>query len=131
MNDASISTFKTKYTYTLIRPISYIQNVFKDAGWNSVIPTPPHPEYSAAHAVISAASAAVLEKIFGTNYAFSDNTYASSYGIRNYASFDAYAKEAGHSRLMGGLHYGPSVDTGLIQGRKIGKLVNELSAKLN
>lgn len=129
MNDASISVLKTKYTYTLIRPISYIRNVFKIDNWNSVIPTPPHPEYSAAHAVISAASAAVLENIFGKNYAFTDHTYDNTYGTRSYQSFDDYAKEAGHSRLLGGLHYGPSVDTGLIQGRKVGMMVNKL--KLN
>ena len=42
--DALISCFKTKYTYNLIRPISYIRNVMGHATWNTVIPTPAHPE---------------------------------------------------------------------------------------
>lgn len=65
INDASISVFKTKFQYNLIRPISYIRNVMGHTGWNSVIVTPSFPEYTAAHAVVSAASATVLESIFG------------------------------------------------------------------
>ena len=126
MNDASISVFKTKYTYNLIRPISYIRDVFKISNWNSVIPTPPHPEYTAAHAVISAASAAVLENIFGKNYAFTDHTYDAGYGTRSFNSFDDYAKEAGHSRLLAGIHYSPSIAKGLEQGRQIGNMVNRI-----
>ncbi len=126
MNDASISVFKTKYTYNLIRPISYIRNVMGIADWNSVIPTPPHPEYTAAHAVISAASAAILENIFGKSYSFTDHTYDATYGTRSFNSFDDYAKEAGHSRLLAGIHYSPSIATGLVQGRRIGNMVNRL-----
>jgi hypothetical protein len=129
MNDASISTFKTKYTYNLLRPISYIRNVMQHTAWNSVLPTPPHPEYTAAHAVVSAASAVVLEHIFGKNYKFTDYTYDGSYGARSFNSFEEYAKEAGHSRLLAGIHYSPSITAGLIQGGKIGELVNKLKVK--
>lgn len=126
MNDASISTFKTKYTYNLLRPITYIRNVMQHTTWNSVLPTPPHPEYTAAHAVVSAASAAVLENIFGKNYHFTDHSYDGSYGSRSFNSLADYAAEAGHSRLLAGIHYGPSIATGLIQGKKIGEMVNKL-----
>lgn len=129
MNDASISVFKTKYTYNLIRPISYIRNVMQHATWNSVLPTPPHPEYSAAHAVVSAASATVLERIFGMNYKFTDHSYDDTYGTRSFNSFEDYAAEAGHSRLLAGIHYGPSITTGLTQGKKIGAMVNNLKVR--
>ena len=127
--DASISVFKTKYAYNLIRPVSYIRNVFGKTDWNTVIPTPSHPEYSAAHAVVSSASATVLERIFGKNYAFTDHTYDNSYGSRSFNSFEEYAKEAGRSRLLAGIHYSPSIATGLIQGRQIGNMVNRLHVK--
>jgi hypothetical protein len=127
--DASISVFKTKYTYNLIRPVSYIRNVFGKTDWNSVIPTPSHPEYSAAHAVVSSASATVLERIFGKNYKFIDHTYDGGYGTRSFNSFEEYAKEAGRSRLLAGIHYSPSIAVGLIQGKKIGDMVNELHVK--
>ncbi len=123
MNDASISVWKTKYTYNLLRPITYIRTTMGHLTWNSVLPTPPHPEYTAAHAVISAASAVVFEKIFGTNYAFTDHSYDATYGARTYSSFDAYAKEAGRSRLLAGIHYSPSIAAGLIQGRQVGNKI--------
>ncbi|MEP6748643.1 MAG: vanadium-dependent haloperoxidase [Bacteroidota bacterium] len=126
MNDASISVFKTKYHYNQLRPITYIRNIMGHATWNSVLPTPPHPEYTAAHAVISAASATALERIFGTHYSFTDHSYDASYGARSYNSFDDYAKEAGQSRLLAGIHYSPSIATGLIQGRQVGNKVVQL-----
>jgi len=126
MNDASISVFKTKYKYNLLRPITYIRDVMGHTNWNSVIPTPPHPEYTAAHAVISAASATVLEKIFGQHYSFTDHSYDATYGARSYNSFDDYAKEAGLARLLAGIHYGPSIATGLKQGRQVGNKVLQL-----
>ena len=119
LSHAAVSTFKTKYTYHLLRPFTYIRNVPKKATWNPVIPTPPHPEYSAAHAVVSGASAAVLEKLFGTSYKFSDNSYESSYGVRSYNTFQEYAQEAGRSRLLGGIHYGVSISAGLFNPQLI------------
>lgn len=126
LNDASISVFKTKYQYNLLRPITYIRNVMGYSTWNSVIPTPPHPEYTAAHAVVSAASATVLEKIFGNHYSFTDHTYDATYGARTFNSFDDYAKEAGKARVLAGIHYSPSVAVGLTQGRQVGNKVVQL-----
>lgn len=126
VSDAIISCFKTKYHYNLIRPVSYIRGQMGHPDWNSVITTPSFPEYTAAHAVVSAASATVMESIFGKNYSFTDHTYDATYGARSFASFNDYAKEAGHSRVLGGLHYAPSVEAGLIQGRKVGERMNEL-----
>jgi len=97
--------------------------------WNSVVPTPAYPEYTPAHAVVSSASAAVMEDIFGKNYSFSDHTYEAVYGVRTFNSFDDYAKEAAYSRFLAGIHYLPSLEPGLIQGRKVGEMVNKLSAK--
>jgi hypothetical protein len=129
LNDACISVFKTKYEFKQVRPITYIRATLGHPNWNSIIPTPPHPEYSAAHAVISAASAVVLEKVFGVNYAFTDHSYDATYGARSYSSFDAYAKEAGRARLLAGIHCSPSIAIGLVQGRQVGNKVIQL--KLN
>lgn len=126
MNDASISVWKTKYHYNLLRPATYIRNAMGHPTWNTVIPTPPHPEYSAAHAVVSAASAVVMEKIFGVHYSFTDHSYDATYGARTYNSFDDYAKEAGRARLLAGIHYSPSIATGLTQGRQVGNKVLQL-----
>lgn len=126
MNDAGIACWKTKYQYNLLRPITYIRNVLGHGTWNSVIATPPHPEYSSAHAAIMKAGATVLEDIFGKHYEFTDRSFESTYGARHYKSFSEYAAEGAWSRIIGGIHYRQSGDAGLVQGKKVGELVNKL-----
>lgn len=126
VSDAIISCFKTKYHYNLIRPVSYIRGEMGHSDWNSVITTPSFPEYTAAHAVVSAASATIMESIFGRNYGFTDHTYDASFGPRSFDSFNDYANDAGYSRVLGGIHYAPSVKAGLMQGRKVGEKINQL-----
>ena len=93
--------------------------------WNPYITTPPHPEYSAAHATLSGSAGYALESVFGSNYHFTDHTYdALGMSPRNFVSFEAAGAEAGLSRLYGGIHYRPSIDAGNIQGKKVGQNVN-------
>jgi hypothetical protein len=125
-SDALISSFKTKYQYNVMRPITYIRSMFEDPNWNSVIPTPPHPEYASNHAVISSASAVILEDAFGKQFSFTDKTYELEYGVRNFTSFEQYAYEAAYSRVLGGIHYKFTAEEGLKQGEKVGKQVNKL-----
>jgi len=126
MNDALISVLMTKYKYNTIRPISYIRNILNHPTWNTLVPTPPHPEYSAAHGVVSRASAVVMEGVFGKQVSFTDHTYDNLYGPRSFNNFEHYASEAGYSRVLAGIHYNSSVLVGLEQGRKVGNLINDL-----
>ncbi|MEP6845788.1 MAG: vanadium-dependent haloperoxidase [Panacibacter sp.] len=127
--DGAIACFRTKYTYNQIRPVSYIQNVLGHTTWLPVIGTPPHPEYTAAHACIMQTCADVLKEIFGEDYSFDDHTHDALYGTRHYDSFDAYAQEGAWSRVLAGIHYKPSVIAGLVQGRKVARRVNDLKFK--
>lgn len=118
--DAGISCWKTKYHYNLVRPITYIRNVLGYTTWTSLLTTPGHPEYSSAHAALSAGTAAAFSYLFGDNYSFTDHTYDYlGYAPRHFESFDAFAVDAGNSRLYAGIHYQPSIDIGLWQGRKV------------
>jgi hypothetical protein len=118
--DAGVSCWETKYHYNLVRPITYIRNVLGYTTWNSLLTTPGHPEYSSAHAVLSAATAAAFSNLFGNNYSFTDHTYDYlGYAPRHFNSFEAFGVEAGDSRLFAGIHYQPSIDIGLVQGRKV------------
>jgi hypothetical protein len=120
VNDAAISCWKTKYTYNLVRPITYIRNVLGHASWLSLLATPAHPEYSSAHAVLSEANADALTSLFGDNYSFTDHTYDYlGFPSRSFNSFHAIAVDAGNSRLYAGIHYQPSIDAGLEQGSKV------------
>ena len=125
LTDALISAFRAKYTYNLLRPVTYIRGPLGQAAWSPLIITPNFPEYTAAHAVTSAAAAEALTELFGPAYAFTDQGYV-PFGLaaRAYPSFEAAAAEAGLSRFYGGIHYRPSIEKGLVQGRQIGQAIN-------
>jgi membrane-associated phospholipid phosphatase len=86
--------------------------------------TPPFPEYSSGHSVISTAAAIVLTYFFGSSFEFDDNT-ETDYGlpVRSFKSFMDAANEAAISRLYGGIHYRAAVENGQLQGEMIGKKV--------
>ncbi|NEU08912.1 vanadium-dependent haloperoxidase [Flavihumibacter sp. R14] len=124
--DATIVCWKSKYTYNVIRPVSYIQKVI-DPSWSPLIITPPHPEYPGAHSFITGAYMQVMTGLFGDSYSFTDNTYGSKFGgPRTYSSFNAAAEECGESRRYGGIHYTPSTIAGLKNGREVGERINDL-----
>jgi hypothetical protein len=119
-NDPCISCWKTKYFYNLVRPIIYIRDVMKVTTWNSTLTTPAHPEYSSAHAVLSTATAEAMTQLFGNIGSFTDHTYDYlGFMPRTFSSFRAIGEDAANSRLYAGIHYQPSIDTGIIQGRKV------------
>jgi hypothetical protein len=129
VNEAGISSVKAKFHYNLVRPITYIRKVLGHPEWKPVVPTPPFPEYTSAHAVISRASAAVFEDAFGQNFSFTDHSFDDTYGPRHFDSFEACAKEAALSRLQAGIHYRFAMDEGLKQGIKVAAMVNQLKFK--
>ena len=120
LNDASISCWQTKYHYNLLRPVTYIQQVLGHTSWLPLLSTPAHPEYSSAHCVMSGAAAKVLTAIFGDIGSLTDHTYDYlGFAPRTFSSFDAIVEDAAQARVLAGLHYRPSCDTALLQGRKV------------
>jgi len=134
LNDAAIAVFGDKYKYNQVRPITYIRGPMGFTTWNSLLTTPAHPEYPSAHASISAASAVIFTNLFGNIGTFTDHTYDYlGWAPRSFPSFKAIAIDAGNSRVYAGIHYQPSIDSGLVQGNKVGgnvwKLVYGHSSK--
>ncbi|MBC7851137.1 MAG: vanadium-dependent haloperoxidase [Chitinophagaceae bacterium] len=131
LHESIISCWQAKYTYHQIRPITYIQKHMGHPEWKSLITTPPHPEYSAAHATLSASAGYALESVFGKNYSFTDHSYDGiGMSPRTYSSFEAAGYDAGLSRLYGGIHYKPSIEAGNTQGKKVGKSVEKILKSL-
>jgi len=127
--DAFIGCWNTKFQYDLVRPVTYIHRVI-DAKWEPLLITPPFPEYPSGHSTQSAAAATVLTKLFGENFAFEDATrHGDGLAPRKFSSFWAAAKEAGVSRLYGGIHFRAAIEQGLAQGRCIGAYVNALQTR--
>jgi membrane-associated phospholipid phosphatase len=121
--DGFISAWDEKYRSTVIRPETVI-NAHLDAGWLPLLQTPPFPEYTSGHSVISTAAATVLTDQFGPAFAFSDSTEL-EFGlpVRSFTSFEQAASEAAISRLYGGIHYRMAIEEGIRQGRAVGDLV--------
>ena len=121
--DAFISCWDEKYRSNLIRPETVI-NEHIDPEWVPALQTPPFPEYTSGHSVISRAAAIALTSIFGDDFTFDDDTEV-EYGlpVRSYTSFLHASEEAAISRLYGGIHYRPAIDEGVKQGEMVGKFV--------
>ena len=117
--DAFIGCWNSKFLYDTVRPITYIRRTM-DPKFETVVNTPPFPEFPSGHSTQSAAAAAVLTAIFGDNIAFEDNTdEADGLKPRSFPSFRAAADEAGISRLYGGIHYRAAIELGAAQGKCI------------
>lgn len=116
--DAFISSWGYKYKYNLIRPRTYIRRM-ADSTWEPLIPTPPFPEYPSGHSTVSAAAATVIAAAIGDG-AFDDSTGLTiGNPVRTFDSFGAAAREAGISRVYGGIHF----PYGNVGGRLLGECI--------
>jgi len=129
LSDSFVACWQQKYVYDLVRPLTYIRRLI-DPEWDTILNTPPFPEYPSGHSTQSGAAAAVLTAIFGEDFAFEDpSKIADGMKLRAYSSFWDAANEAGISRLYGGIHFRAAIDRGLDQGRCIGAHVNALKTR--
>lgn len=132
VSDAFVSCWKCKYTFNLLRPVTYIKK-WIDPAWTTVLSTPPFPEFTSGHSVQSAATQTILESAFGKNTKVTDSTHVYradiNFPVRSFRNFEEFAKEAALSRLYGGIHYREAIDIGLIQGHKVGNEVLQLKWK--
>ncbi len=121
--DGFISCWDEKFRSNYIRPETAINKYVTDS-WRPYIQTPPFPSYTSGHSTISAAAAEVMNYWFGDVTTFSD-TSSLEFGIksRTIKSFRDAAKEAGMSRIYGGIHYWFDNEEGNKMGTKIGAFV--------
>ncbi|PWT74836.1 MAG: haloperoxidase [Bacteroidetes bacterium] len=122
-SDAFVSCWDEKYRSNRIRPETYI-NRYIDLEWKPLLQTPPFPEYTSGHSVVSTASAEVLSFLFGDRLGFTDDSEI-LFGIppRQFRSFRQASEEAAISRLYGGIHYRDAIENGQTEGKKLGEFV--------
>ena len=126
--DAIVAVFYSKFHYSLIRPVTYIRNVMGHTTWLSLPVTPQTPSYPDESSA-TASSVAILERYFGTNYAFVDNTQKSQYGEWSYASLDGLLSDVVQARVSGGTIFRFSGEASIAQGRAVGEMINALPFK--
>jgi len=123
LHDAFVSCWDEKYRSNRIRPETAI-NRYIDEKWQPLIQTPPFPEYTSGHSVISTTAAMVLTHFFGDHFSFVDST-ETYIGLptRHYISFVAASDEACISRFYGGIHFMDSIENGKEQGKRIASFI--------
>ncbi len=130
LHDGFISCWKEKYESDRVRPITAI-NKYLDPGWQPVLQTPPFPEYTSGHSVISRVSARILTEYFGDDFDFIDDSEV-YFGLpeREFQSFLQASDEAAISRLYGGIHFRDAIEEGVKQGDKLADdILERINAK--
>jgi hypothetical protein len=107
MADTGTATWDAKYRYWGPRPIGAIRALGLDRRWKPFLETPHFPGYVSAHSAYSAAASEVLGRVFP----------------RDAGAFRAKAREAGLSRLYGGIHFRADHELGAQVGREVGQFV--------
>ena len=129
--DAMISCWNDKYKYNRVRPVTAIKRLI-DRNWSPLLQTPPFPEYTSGHSVISTTASIILTYLFGDHFSFLDDTEV-EFGLapRKFNSFMMASNEAAISRLYGGIHFRDAIENGIKEGELIGKFVITRSPVLN
>jgi hypothetical protein len=121
--DAFIECWHVKFTYNVLRPVTYIQR-YIDPAWHPLLNTPPFPSYTAGHSTQSAAAGEILTALLGDATEYFDATHVPlGHPVKRLASFRAAAAEAAISRLYGGIHYPSDNERGAAAGRCVAKSV--------
>jgi len=143
MMDAGIACFAAKYQFHFWRPYTAIRRAAEDGNdrtepdpnWLPLLWTPPEvlpptflippiPDYPSAAATTSAAAAEVLGARFGDRMRFTVTSVTLPGEARHFRSFTGAAREAGMSRVYGGIHFLHAVEDGWAQGQGIGRQVS-------
>lgn len=130
MCDAFVSCWNNKYKFNRVRPVTAINRLI-DRNWTPLLQTPPFPEYTSGHSVISTTAATILTHLFGEGFSYTDNT-EKEFGLpdRKFTSFKQACSEAAISRLYGGIHFRDAIENGVKEGEQIGNFVVSKSVSL-
>jgi hypothetical protein len=144
--DALMSALYAKYHYVFWRPVTAIDPTaviadgfgpvpgyddgnpatVEQTGWRPLLTTPNHPEYPAAHGVITSAMAEVFSSFLGTNQIGLDIHGFDAAGpagnlnaVRHFDMPNDLRHEIIDARLWAGLHYHFSGVAGVVLGRQL------------
>lgn len=123
--DALIVSFRIKYLENAWRPITAIRagygRVAPDPNWESLLITPPHPDYPSAHCIAAGAVAQVLRDLFGSDEVNFSYVFPPGLGMmRSYTSLAQIEKEMEDARVFAGIHFRSTNEHSTELGRKVG-----------
>lgn len=131
--DAAITTWRSKYTNSLWRPITAIRlastdgnpGTAEDSAWTPLLTTPPYPEYPSGLCGAGSAGVAVLAATFGADSPFAVDTDAASMAgvLRHYNNFAAAVGEMVDARVYSGIHFRTADEDAALLGTAVGNYV--------
>ncbi|MBV9880744.1 MAG: vanadium-dependent haloperoxidase [Gemmatirosa sp.] len=123
--DGVIAFYDAKYAYAFWRPVTAIRAAGPDSTWLPLVGnSPADPSYPGAHAVVSAAAAAVLQSVLGGDRLDLRVTSEAMPGVtRSFARLSDAANEASRSRVFAGVHFSFDETQGARLGERIARLV--------
>ncbi|MBK1833193.1 vanadium-dependent haloperoxidase [Roseibacillus ishigakijimensis] len=117
--DTAIACWDSKYHHNFWRPIDAIRAA-GDPTWNSRLEAPPHPEYPSGHSSFAGAGSRILQLCYGRDdLSFSTTSDSVPDVEKTYQSLRECAREMGHSRILGGIHFSFSDEGGQKLGRQV------------
>jgi hypothetical protein len=146
--DALMSALHAKYHYLFWRPVTAIDPTavtadgygpvpgyddgnlatVEQTGWRPLLTTPNHPEYPAAHGVITSAMAKVFSTFLGTNqidldiHGFDPTGPAGNLNaVQHFNMPNDLRQQIVDARVWAGLHYRFSGVAGVVVGRNVAK----------
>jgi len=137
LHDGLQTSFTSKFTYGLWRPVTAIRRADEDlnpatdqdAGWTPLLPTPTYPSYAGNAACLSAASARALQIALDRDDIPFTVTYPRTGSLptetRDYTGFSDLARQEARSRVLGGLHFTFDNDASRAYCVKVPELVAE------
>lgn len=133
--DAAIACWDAKYTFDFWRPITAIRNAdaddnpstSPDVAWVPLVPTPPFPEFTSGHTMISGAMATMLGLLFGDDpgVTFTVRSPTNPEFPRTWSRFSAGIDEVIDARVWTGIHFRTSDVVGARMGRQVARFVFE------
>ena len=133
--DAAIACWDAKFAFNFWRPITAIRNAdvddnpstSPDPAWVSLAPTPPFPEFTSGHTVISGAMATMLGLLFGDDpgVTFTVSSPTNPGFTRTWSSFSAGIAEVIDARVWTGIHFRTSDVAGARMGKHVARFVFE------
>ena len=123
--DALIVAFKIKYQENAWRPITAIRAGYgaidADSNWESLLITPPHPDYPSAHCIAAGAVAQVVREFFGSDEVKFSYVFPPGLGMmRSYTTLAQLEKEMEDARVFAGIHFRTTNEHSTQLGRKVG-----------
>ncbi len=138
LHDGLQTTFASKYTYQLWRPITAINNAQDDANdativdatWTPLLPTPPYPSHASNVACIGMSAARAMERALGADqipfnftWTWTGAAGAGADVTRSYLALSQLSEEAGMSRVYGGIHFSFELTAGAAACRRVADYV--------